>query len=401
MGKWEMVRLGDYIKQVRGVSYKPEDVSEDQDGNHIPVLRAHNIQTDGLNFNNLVYVNKQRIQQIQFIRRNDIVVCASSGSKELVGKAAQSSEDMMLSFGAFCKVVRPQKGVNPRYLKHYFNSTNYRKIISDLSSGANISNLRNEHIDELKIPLPPLPIQQKIADVLDKASALIEMRKAQIDKLDLLIKSQFIDMFGDPKDDLQRWSVSRIDDVVDFIEAGWSANGDARKKQLHEYGVLKVSAVTSGEFDESEYKVINEDIKKVVYPHKDDLLFSRANTRELVGATCIIRKDYPMLLLPDKLWRIRFSSKATCQYMKYLLSSKSIREAFSAESSGTSGSMYNISMQKFRSTVVPIPPKAKQKEFSTIVDQVLELKSILQESLAVLECEHKSLMQKCFSGEMF
>lgn len=256
-------------------------------------------------------------------------------------------------------------------------------------------------LKELNIPQPPLPIQQKIADALDKATALIEMRKAQIEKLDLLIKSQFIEMFGDPKWNTKKWRTVDLDEVIDFIEAGWSANGDARIREQDEYGVLKVSAVTSGEFNENEYKVVNEEIKKLVYPHKGDLLFSRANTRELVGATCFINKDYPLLLLPDKIWRVRFKSIVTGYYMKYLLSTKSIRESFSADSTGTSGSMFNISMAKFRSTSIPIPPVKLQTEFSEFVIQILGQKELLLQSLDLLEIDYRSLMHKCFSGEIY
>ena len=192
MGKWKMVRLGDYIKQIRGVSYKPEDAATKQSISHIPILRAHNIQATGLDADNLIYVDKRKVKQHQYIKKGDIVICTSSGSKELVGKAAQAEKNMLGSFGAFCKVVRPEKTIEPVYLKHYFSSSVYRFRISDLSVGANINNLRNEHIDNLEIPLPPLVIQQKIADVLDHISGLIEKRKKQIRKLDLLVKSRFV-----------------------------------------------------------------------------------------------------------------------------------------------------------------------------------------------------------------
>lgn len=391
MGKWEMARLGDYIKQIRGVSYKPEDVSENEDGDHVPVLRAHNIQTDGLNFNNLVYVNKQRIQQIQFIRRNDIVVCASSGSKELVGKAAQSSQDMLLSFGAFCKVVRPQKGVNPRYLKHYFNSTNYRKIISDLSSGANISNLRNEHIDELELPLPPLPIQQKIADVLDKASALIEMRKLQIEKLDLLIKSQFIEMFGDLQNNSSKWDVhsfsfvAKIDTkmTTDFktyalyphigIE---SIEKDTGK--ILDYKLVKDSDLKSGKylFDERHliYSKIRPNLNKLAKP----------NFRGLCSADA-----YP--LLPTQNSNREFLSQVLRSdfFLDYIL-------AFCGRTN-----IPKVNKEQLEGFMLPVPPKSLQDKFALIVKQIEEKRALLEQSLKAHETNYQSMMQECFSGEMF
>jgi len=90
----------------------------------------------------------------------------------------------------------------------------------------------------------------------------------------------------------------------------------------------------------------NENIKKYVTPEKGDLLFSRANTREMVGATAIVKEDYPSLILPDKLWKIKFRDNVNVFYMKYVLSSKSVRNQFSVVSTGTSGSMYNASIDR-------------------------------------------------------
>ena len=112
-----MARLGDYIEQIRGVSYKPEDVCAPTDIDAVAILRANNIQDDGLNIDDLVYVKKNKVSAKQYIRKGDIVVCASSGSKSLVGKAAFATEDMCVSFGAFCKVVRP-KWLLPSYVGH-------------------------------------------------------------------------------------------------------------------------------------------------------------------------------------------------------------------------------------------------------------------------------------------
>lgn len=145
-----------------------------------------------------------------------------------------------------------------------------------------------------------------------------------------------------------------------------------RKKKDGEIAVLKVSAVTKGYFDFDECKVLDDQdiIKKYVYPQAGDLLFSRANTREMVGATAVITQDYPEHILSDKLWRVRFCDAANVWYMKYVLSSKSIRSIFSSVSNGTSGSMFNVSMGKFKSIRIPLPPIELQQQFADFVTQV-------------------------------
>ena len=127
---------------------------------------------------------------------------------------------------------------------------------------------------------------------------------------------------------------------------------------------------------------------------KGDLLFSRANTREMVGATAVILQDYPELILPDKLWKIRFISCANVLYMKHILSHPSIRAKFSEASTGTSGSMFNVSMEKFKSVVVPLPPIELQNQFATFVEQTDKSKLTIQQSLDKLETLKKSLMQE-------
>ena len=137
-------------------------------------------------------------------------------------------------------------------------------------------------------------------------------------------------------------------------------------------------------------------IKKYIYPQAGDLLFSRANTREMVGATAVVTKDFPEHILPDKLWKIRFVEAANVWYMKYILSSKSIRSIFSSMSTGTSGSMYNVSMEKFKSIKIPLPPLVLQNQFAAFVEQTDKSKLTISGTLTELETLKDSLMQQYF-----
>ena len=205
-------------------------------------------------------------------------------------------------------------------------------------------------------------------------------------------------MFGDPEKNPFGWDMSTIGVLISSCEAGWSGNGSQREKKDGEIAVLKVSAVTKGYFIPDECKVLNDqsNIKKYVFPQEGDLLFSRANTREMVGATAVITQNYPEYILPDKLWRIRFVDATNVWYMKYILSSKSIRAIFASVSTGTSGSMFNVSMEKFKSIAVPLPPLELQEQFAVFVTQTDKSKLAVEKSLKHLEILKKSLMQQCF-----
>ena len=110
-------------------------------------------------------------------------------------------------------------------------------------------------------------------------------------------------------------------------------------------------------------------ITKGIYPQKGDLLFSRANTREYVGATVLIDQDYPELMLPDKLWKLIFKHEIMPMFAKQFLSHPEIRKVLSSMATGTSGSMYNISMEKLKRLEIIVPNINQQKEYIHFVEQ--------------------------------
>jgi type I restriction enzyme S subunit len=224
----KIVKVGEISTQIRGISYAKNDAILKIADGYLPILRANNIQEEGIILQDLVFVPKSKITEKQKILSGDVVIAASSGSINLVGKAASAKEDMNASFGAFCKILRPKKNiVDARYFANFFKTQQYRQIISNLAAGANINNLRNEHLDNLEIPLPPLEEQRKIAEILDKADSLIQKRKESIAKLDELLQATFIDMFGDPVTNPKGWEVKLLQDLSIKIHSGNTPKGGA------------------------------------------------------------------------------------------------------------------------------------------------------------------------------
>ena len=274
--------------------------------------------------------------------------------------------------------ILPCDSINQRYLFYYLLSQR-EKILTDCVGGAQ-AHISQGYVKNIKVPVLSLSEQEKIVEVLTKLSDVISKRQGEINALDNLIKARFVEMFGDVKINPHKYKKNSIKSVLKTCEAGWSGNGTQRIRKDDEIAVLKVSAVTKGYFIPEECKVLDdqENIKKYVTPEKGDLLFSRANTREMVGATAIVKEDYPSLILPDKLWKIKFRDNVNVFYMKYVLSSKSVRNQFSVVSTGTSGSMYNVSMDKFKAIEVPLPPIELQNQFADFVNQVDKSKVAVQ-----------------------
>ena len=188
-----IMKIKDLTEQIRGVSYKPSDVVTSDVG--LPILRANNIKGNSLSFDDLVFVKPERVSKKQILQNGDIVICASSGSKELVGKAGVFSNNDIYSFGAFCKAVRVKRidGINSNYVRLYFASKYYRECIAMSSKGSNINNIKTENIEELSINIPPSAEEQNIAvSLLNALISAIEYKKQELSSLDELVKSRFI-----------------------------------------------------------------------------------------------------------------------------------------------------------------------------------------------------------------
>ena len=292
--------------------------------------------------------------------------------------------------------IKNQDEVLADYLYYYLKSK--KSYVNNLGRGVAQNNINLSILRNLKVPLPALPTQRQTVDILDKTAKVIEYRQQQLQKLDDLVKARFVELFGELDKNPYGWKLSSLGALIASCEAGWSGTGTQRKKRDGEVAVLKVSAVTKGYFIPSECKVLDNqsNIKKYIYPQTGDLLFSRANTREMVGATVVITEDFPEHILPDKLWKIRFVEAANVWYMKYALSSKPIRSIFSSISTGTSGSMYNVSMEKFKSIEIPLPPLNLQNQFAAFVTQTDKSKVVIQKALDEAQLLFDSLMQKYF-----
>ncbi len=127
--KWEISNLGKYGSCIRGVSYKPKDIREEYSDDTVCILRSNNIKDNRINYNEVVYVDKKLVSDNQKLKENDIAICMSNGSKQLVGKNGIYSKNKMLtSIGAFCALFRSNEFVEPRFTKMLFESYSYKKF---------------------------------------------------------------------------------------------------------------------------------------------------------------------------------------------------------------------------------------------------------------------------------
>ena len=237
-------------------------------------------------------------------------------------------------------------------------------MLNSRTRGAAIPHLDKDLLLGLKLPLPSLAKQRRIVDILSRADGIVRLRREAEKKAAELIPALFLDMFGDPTTNPKGWPVRKVSDFVSRFEGG--KNIQAGSENGSPYRILKVSAVTSGGYRESESKPspdgYNPPTSHIV--RAGDMLFSRANTEELVGATAIVERTDGKTLLPDKLWRFVWNEPVEPTYMHALFQSHDVRRALGKLSSGTSASMRNISQGKLFQLPLPIAPYANQKDFA-------------------------------------
>lgn len=251
---------------------------------------------------------------------------------------------------------------------------------------------------------PPLNDQIRIAHLLDKMEGLIAQRKQQLQQLDDLLKSVFLEMFGDPVRNEKGWDKKPFSKLLADIESGKSPKCEARPAIGDEWGVLKLGAVTRCVFDGNENKALpSETAPTVKHEVKaGDLLFSRKNTYELVAACAYVYETRPRLLMPDLIFRFVFKEDAEINpiYIWKLLTNNSQRKAIQAFAAGAAGSMPNISKANLKTAQLPVPPIELQNQFAAIVEKVEALKSCYQKSLTDLESLYGALSQQAFKGEL-
>ena len=389
-----MAKVKDIAVQIRGVSYHPEDLHDNLDEDSVVLLRANNIKDGKLILDDVVYVSKSKVAEQQYLQTGDILICASSGSKELVGKAAfVDSVKNPMTFGAFCKVVRPQPEYS-EYLGHYFNSPVYRRKISALSAGANINNIKNEHIDNLDIQLVDEKERREIITILNELNMLISLRKQQLFKLDELVKARFVEMFGDPVANIANWPIERLEKHLTII-GGYAFKSDGfRAKGIP---VLRIGNINSGYFQPTNMVYWHDDSTLERYKmHPGDLVISLTGTvgKNDYGNVCILGNDYSEYYLNQRNAKLELNETLNGIYLSELLKFPQIKGRLTGISRGIRQA--NISNKDILSLPILIPPISLQKQFAAFVERVERQKQTVQQSLDKLELMKKALMQEYF-----
>ena len=349
----------------------------------------------------MVYVKAYKVNKKQFLIKGDILITASTGSIKVIGKNAFCEENLNASFGAFCKVVRA-KTIHNSFLKHMFQSPQYFSYIQNVVNGSNINNIKNEHINNFKIPLTPLDNQEKIAQILDDAASLRFKTEQLIMEYDSLTQSIFLDMFGDPVINPIGWPINQLKKLTSKIGSGSTPKGGKESYYSEGISLIRSLNIHDNFFKMKDLAFINDDqakrLKNVTLEQNDVLL-------NITGASVARCTIVPENLLPARVNQhvSILRSKSTILNSVFLLhllispNSKSKLLGVSSQGGATREAITKVQLESFE---IILPELKLQNQFAEKIALIEQQKKMVKQELKESEDLFNCLLQKAFKGEL-
>ncbi len=294
------------------------------------------------------------------------------------------------------------------FLFRFFLRKKGRHLLGLASPGGAGRNrtLGQNEFDKLKLTLPTLPEQQKIAAFLTAVDGRIEQlsrKKALLEEYKKGVMQQLFTQAlrfqDDHGHDFPDWEQKTLGDVITSLDAGVSVNSEDSPASPTEQGVLKTSCVTKGAFDPNENKRVTDEgersrLKEPVTANT--IIISRMNTPALVGMSGFVRESYPNLFLPDRLWAAKVSPEHSAEWTAHLFGSSMMRSVISSKATGTSGSMKNITKDDVLSIPVQLPSLPEQTKIAGFLSALDGKIAAVGEQMRQTQAWKKGLLQQMF-----
>lgn len=397
---WPKVQLSPALaKVIRGVTFSQADALGDRFDRGVPVLRAGNIQRRLIVDQDLVWIDRTFVGDDQYLKKNDIVVCTSSGSASLVGKAAILEDEFGGTWGAFNAVVRCNPNILlPQYFAFWLASDAFRAWKDRHVQGANIQNIRISALELIRLPLPTLTEQQRIVDVLRQAEAVAKAKQSACDQLDQLVRTIYWEHFGAWFTAKGLVDAVRIGDCVADSQYGVSEAMEGQGT----HAVLRMNSITtSGWLDLSDLKFASLSKKDIeaTQLQDGDLLFNRTNSKELVGKCAIWRPVDGAFSFASYLVRLRLKSNMLPEYLWATLNSAYGKYRLT-NAAKQAVSMANVSPTDLGRITVPLPPVELQEKFAKLVRAIEAMRSQMLAKLDAFAELQAVVGQQALTGDL-
>lgn len=282
----------------------------------------------------------------------------------------------------------------PEYFRLLIQTPHFKLWLSENKSGQDgRTEVKLPDFEKLEIPLPSLQNQNHLVEAYQKALDKANELEAEAQQIEREAQREFESALGltpppnlpkrpfqiarfrhierwshegilqrsllPPESSMERFPMVALGEIIDGIENGWSVQCASRPAKDEEWGILKISAVSSGTFYPSQNKALPKKLepRPELEVHPGDLVISRCNIARLVGVSCIVGKTPPRLMLCDKLFRVLFkkTSPTHPEFLNAVLKTPSVRQQIEAKVTGTSPTMKNISKQSLLELMLPLP----------------------------------------------
>jgi len=338
----------------------------------------------------------------QIVPAGSVLIVVRSGI--LVHRFPVSLTRTAVALNQDLKALLPGGPLIPEFLAYALEAKSDEVLQHCVKRGATVHSVDMGKLQQVRLPVPPPSEQHRLVEILDQADRLRRLRAEADAKADRILPALFIKMFGDPAANPMGWPRTQLADIIQRIDSGWSPVCEHRPASPDEWGVLKLGAVTSNRYIETENKALPTalDPRPELEVQSGDLLFTRKNTRELVGACAYVGRTRPRLLLSDLVFRLRLAADAQVHplYMWALLTTPGKRSSIEVLAAGSAGSMPNISKGRLEGLEIEKPPYPLQVWFANAVGSVESLRTDIRLAQESIERSFAILLQRAFNGAL-
>lgn len=395
---YEMVKLKSLVSN--GGIFTDGDwiESKDQDENgNIRLIQMSDIGINLFKNKSRKYINEETYKKLKCteILEGDILI---SRMPDPIGRACIFNGIKNKSITAVdITILRVDNfRVSNKWLMYRINYNDISKYIEFNSTGATRKRISRKKLGDIQIPLPPLDLQIKIANALDKAQLLIDKRKEQIEALDEFLKSLFLDMFGDPVTNPKGWEVKKLKEIGKVVTGNTPSRKDPNNYGQFIEWIKSDNINTPYTYLTKADEFLSEKGKEKgrVVPVNSILVTCIAGSLSCIGNVAITDREVTFnqqinAIIPYELLNYFYT------YWLIKINKKYIQD------SSTKGMKGMISKGVFQELEFIFPPLPLQEEFASIVEKVESEKVKLQTGLTELENNFNSIMQKAFRGELF
>ena len=384
-----MVRLGDVCHILNGYAFR----SEKYVCSGVRIIRIANVQKGYVEDSSPVFYPLDNNELYKYELFEDDLLMSLTGN---VGRVALLQKEFLpaaLNQRVACLRIKDETVIGKRFLFNFLNSDYFETKCIESSKGAAQKNMSTEWLKNYEVPLFSFEEQEKISSELDKISHLIALRKRQLSKLDELVKSRFVEMFGDPVSNPKKWNVCRI---REFADVRIGPFGSLLHKEDYIQGghpLVNPSHMINGKIVPDNDLTLSESKYKELGVYKlrpNDIVIAR---RGEIGRCALVESEGFFCGTGSMFVRIIKDCRA--DYLQRVISYPTF--AARLEDAAVGITMKNINAGMIENCLVPLPPLALQREFAAFVEKVDKLEFKAKASLEKLETLKKAMMQKYFN----